>query len=69
MSATVSEFTYLRLHPKVIAEHLGKWIAVVGDEIVAEADSPDKVLFVAKRRYPDREPFIVKIPRDAAMFY
>lgn len=68
MRAMVSEFTYLRLHPKVIAEHLGQWIAVVGGEIVAGADSADKVVLEAKRRYPDREPFIIKIPRDAAMF-
>jgi len=59
------EFEYIMS----ISEKLeaGKWIAVVGDKIVATSDKSKEVFDEAKRQYPDREPFIMKVPDNRVM--
>ncbi len=45
----------------------GKWIAVVGKEIVSKGDDAKTVFDEAKRKYPNREPFLMKVPAEAVM--
>jgi hypothetical protein len=48
-------------------QYVGKWIALVGKDIVASGDSGKAVFEQAKSKYPDREPFVMKIPADTVM--
>ncbi|MFQ5832067.1 MAG: DUF5678 domain-containing protein [Candidatus Thorarchaeota archaeon] len=50
-----------------LGEHIGKWVALVDKEIVATVDSGKTVFREAKKKYPDREPFIMKVPRNEVM--
>lgn len=45
----------------------GKWIAVVDNEIVVKSDNAKDVFDKVKEKYPDREPFIMKVPTNAVM--
>ncbi len=50
-----------------LEQYIGKWIALVGKEIVASGDSGKAVFEEARHRYPNKEPFIMKIPADTVM--
>jgi hypothetical protein len=63
----MSEYEYLMATPDVISKHLEKWMAVVGNDVVAVGDSAKEVLALARKKYPDREPFIAKFPKQTAM--
>jgi predicted LPLAT superfamily acyltransferase len=59
------EFEYImKISEKLEA---GKWVAVVGKEIVAMGDNGKEVFEVAKRKYPKKEPFIMKVPDGSLM--
>lgn len=59
-----SEFEYVM----TISEKLepGKWIAVVKKDVIT-GDSAQEVFEKARSKYPDREPFIMKVPENANM--
>jgi hypothetical protein len=61
----MEEFDYLTS----ISERLeaGKWVVAVGRRIVAQGDDPKKVFDRARKRYPGRELFIMKVPDNANM--
>jgi len=65
MTACKSEFDALMMLD--IGQHVGRWIAVVGCEIVSVGDSGKEVFLEAKKKYPDKEPFVMKVPRDEIM--
>jgi len=50
-----------------LRQYVGKWIALVGKDLVATGDNGKEVFAEAKRKYPDKEPFVMKIPADAVM--
>ncbi len=50
-----------------LGKHLGQWIAVVDNEIVASGETAKEVYEKAKQKYPDSEPFIMKIPKETVM--
>ncbi len=62
-----SEYEYLLTVPDVIEKNLEKWMAIVGKEVVAVGDSAKEVFMVAKQRFPDKEPFIARFPKETAM--
>jgi predicted LPLAT superfamily acyltransferase len=62
---SVSEFEYVMSVSKDL--EAGKWIAVVGNEIVAKGTNAKEVFEQAKQKYPNKEPFIMKVPSDAIM--
>lgn len=62
-----SEYEYVMSVGDKLGEHLGNWIAVVGEEIVASGSSAKEVFDIAKKKYPDKEPFIMKIPKETTM--
>ena len=62
-----SEYEYVMSAREQLGQHLGKWIAVVGDEIVASGEDAKKVHQASRTKYPDRTPFIMKIPKETVM--
>lgn len=52
---------------KRLGEHLGEWIAVVGDGIVASGDDIKEVYKASKTKYPKEIPLIMKIPKETVM--
>lgn len=62
-----SEYEYIMSISHELGQHLGKWIAVVGEEIVATGKTAKEVYDKAKEKYPDREPLIMKIPKETVM--
>ncbi len=62
-----SEYEYIMSISNELGNYLGKWIAVVDNEIVASGDNAKEVYDKAKVKYPEREPFIMKIPEESIM--
>jgi len=62
---TLSEFEYVMSVSKDL--EAGKWIAVIGKEVVAKGLDASAVYDEAKRKFPNKEPFIMKVPADAIM--
>jgi len=50
-----------------LGKYVGKWIAVVDKDIVASGNFGKEVFREAKRRYPDKEPLIMKVPSSMVM--
>ena len=45
-----------------LSEYAGKWIAIVDGRVVASGDRADTVYDEAKKRYPDKEVMLAKVP-------
>ncbi|GEM_PF-874919 len=63
----MSEYEYLMTVPDAITKNIEKWMAVVGNKIVAVGDSPKEVLAKARALHPGVEPFIARFPKEKAM--
>ena len=59
-----SEFEYIMRISETLES--GKWIAVVDRDVIT-GDNAKEVFEKAKARYPDKEPFIMKVPENATM--
>lgn len=57
------ELRWLAAHPEVLTEHLGEWIAVEGEEIVAAGKRLIDVLAAARTRGMAR-PLTLFVPAD-----
>lgn len=62
-----SEYEYVMSISDQLGQHLGEWIAVVGEEIVATGETAKEVYDKAQAKYPEKEPFIMKIPKETVM--
>lgn len=62
-----SEYEHVMSMSNELGQHLGQWIAVVGDKVVASGDSFKDVYAKAKKDHPDKDPFIMKIPKETVM--
>jgi len=45
----------------------GKWVAIIGNEVIAMGDSGKSVFEVAKKAHPKREPLIMRVPDNSIM--
>lgn len=63
---TKNEFQCLLSMPN-LGKYVGKWIAIVGDEVVSTGSDAKNVFDEAKKKYPQKEPLILKVPKDAVM--
>ncbi len=45
-----------------LSEYAGKWIAIVDGKVVASGDRADTVYDEAKKKYPDKEVMLAKVP-------
>ena len=50
-----------------LSEYEGKYIAIVGDKVVAFGYNAKEVLDKAKKKFPDKNPTLVKIPKEEAL--
>jgi hypothetical protein len=50
-----------------LGDYLGKWIAIVGDEVIASGTDGKVVFKEAKTKFPNEEPLILKVPSDRIM--
>ena len=62
-----SEYEYVLPASDQLGDHLGQWIAVVGEEIVSAGDDAKEVYQKAKEKHSDKTPFIMKIPKETVM--
>ncbi len=50
-----------------LTEYKGKYIAIVGDQVIASGDDAKEVLDEAKKKFPDKTPTLAKIPKEEAL--
>lgn len=62
-----SKYEYIMPAREQLGKHVGEWIAVAGDEIIAFGSDAEKVYWASKAEYPDKIPFIMKIPKEKIM--
>jgi len=62
-----SEYEYVMSIGEELGQHLGEWVAVVGESIVAVGTTAKEVYDKAIEKYPNKEPFIMKIPKETVM--
>ena len=61
----MTNFTYFMSTD--LSKHLGKWIAIIDEKVVAEGDNAKAVYDAAKHKFPDKVPFLTCVPTGAAM--
>jgi len=61
-----NEFQCLLSMPD-LGKYVGKWIAIVGGEVVSTGSDAKNVFEEAKKKYPQKEPLILKVPKDTVM--
>lgn len=50
-----------------LGDYANLWIAVVDDQIVAKGPNAQEVFQEAKKRFPAKIPFVMKVPSDTVM--
>lgn len=50
-----------------LGDYVGKWIAIVGDKVIAVGPNAKNVFKQAKKGHPTKEPLILKVPKDKVM--
>jgi hypothetical protein len=61
-----NEFQCLMSMPN-LGDYLGKWIAIIGEQVIATGSDGKAVFKEAKRKFPNKEPLILKVPQDRVM--
>jgi len=61
-----TEFEYV-MTMSDLGRYVDKWIAVVDNRVVAKGTNAKKVFDKAKKLYPARELFIMKVPANRVM--
>jgi ferredoxin len=61
-----NEFQCLMSMPN-LGDYLGQWIAIVGEQVIASGTDGKAVFKEAKRKCPNKEPLILKVPHDRVM--
>jgi hypothetical protein len=67
MSKCESEFEFVLSMGDKLGDYVHQWIAVVDDELVANGQNAKEVYNKAKEQYPNKTPFIMKVPADEVM--
>ena len=62
-----NEFEFVLAMGDKLGDCVHQWIAIVEHELVAKGQSAKEVYDEAKRRYPTKTPFIMKVPTDEVM--
>ena len=65
------EFEYLWSGPEELSKHLGKWVVILGKEIVATATDEDfdRTIAEVRRKNPGKYPMIVKFPKEKVTLF
>jgi len=59
-----NEFEYVMSISETLES--GKWIAVIDRDII-KGETAKEVFMAAKSKYPEKEPFIMKVPDNSVM--
>ena len=62
-----TEFEYVLSLGDKLGDYVEEWIAVVDNKIVARGSEAKQVYDSAKSLYPEKTPFIMKVPSDKVM--
>jgi len=62
----MNELKYLT-ESRDAGQYVGIWVAMVGKEVVAKGERLKDVIAEAKRKKPDEEPFVTKLPANRVM--
>lgn len=50
-----------------LKEYEGKYVAIIGDKVVASGTNAKEVLEEAKRKFPNKMPALAKIPKEETL--
>ena len=50
-----------------LSKYRGKYVAIIGDKIIAAGENAEEVWKESKRKYPDKTPKIAKIPSEEVL--
>lgn len=62
-----SEFQYVMSMGNDLGEYIEKWIIVLDNRIVASGNDLKKIYREFKGKYPEKTPFVMKVPSDKVM--
>ncbi len=63
----MKEFEHIMAMQDKLTKYIGKWIAVIDDEIVAEGKDSKQVYNEAKSKHPNTTPFMMLVPTEAIL--
>ena len=65
------EFEYMDSCPKELTKHLGKWVIILGKEIIATASDEDfdRTIAEVRRKHPGKHPMIMKYPKERVTLF
>ncbi len=63
------ELNWLSEHSKEIEKYSGKWIAILGEQILATGDSVRSVMRDVKKKHIKGLPLVTKVPRKDEEMY
>ena len=52
---------------ELVTKYAGKAVAVVNEQLVAVGDTELEVELIAKQKYPDKMPSVLRVPREEEM--
>jgi len=52
---------------KKTEKHSGEWISIVDNKIIAKGKNAKEIFDETKKKYPNKIPYIMKIPSDGVM--
>jgi hypothetical protein len=58
------EHEWLAEHPEALDAYPGRWVAVVGHDVVAVADSAKEALELSNTHCPEQSPLVFQVPRE-----
>ena len=67
MTQLKSEYEYVMSISDKLGKYLGDWMSVVDEDIVAAGQDAKAVYDKARKKYPSRTPFVMKIPKETVM--
>jgi len=52
-----------------LSKYKGKYVAIVDDKVVASGDNAKEVWEEAKKKFPNKNPLLAKIPREDTLIF
>ena len=50
-----------------LSDYAGKWVAIIGERVVASGDNAKTVLAEAQKKFPNKLPLLAKIPKEEVL--
>jgi len=52
-----------------LSRYEGKYVVIMGEEVVSTGTNAKQVLDEARKKYPQKRPFLAKIPREGILIF